>query len=147
MQSYISDPDFADYDYSLKKIAKSKAHVLSEGEEKLLALASDVMGGFHTVFSMLDNANLNLPKGKFGGKEVQMSHGMYGLVLHSGTREERETWFKTYYKAYINLVDAITQTYYGNVKKDIFYKTARNYASCMDMAMDGEDVSPSYTAT
>lgn len=100
------------------------------------------MGGFHTVFSMLDNANLNLPKGRFGGKEVQMSHGMYGLVLHSGTREERETWFKTYYKAYINLVDAITQTYYGNVKKDIFYKTARNYASCMDMAMDGEDVSP-----
>ena len=142
LQSYISDPDFADYDYSLKKIAKSKAHVLSEGEEKLLALASDVMGGFHTVFSMLDNANLNLPKGKFGGKEVQMSHGMYGLVLHSGTREERETWFKTYYKAYINLVDAITQAYYGNVKKDIFYKTARNYASCMDMAMDGEDVSP-----
>lgn len=142
LKAYIADPDFADYDYTLKKIEQSKAHVLSEGEEKLLALASDVMGGFHTVFSMLDNANLNLPKGTFNGEEVQMSHGMYGLVLHSGERAEREKWFKDYYKAYINLIDAITQTYYGNVKKDIFYKTARKYDSCMAMAMDGEDVSP-----
>ena len=142
LKSYIADPDFSEYDYMLEKIEKSKAHVLSEGEEKILALAGDFSDGFHTVCSMLDNANLNLPKGKFNGEEVQMSHGMYGLVLHSGTREERETWFKTYYRAYINLIDAITQTYYGNVKKDIFYKTARKYGTCMEMAMDGEDVSP-----
>ena len=45
------------------------------------------------------------------------------------------------------MFDAITQTYYGNVKKDIFYKTARKYGTCMEMAMDGEDVSPVvYTA-
>lgn len=142
LKAYIAEPDFADYDYSLRKIEKSKAHVLSEGEEKILALASDVTDGFHTVFSMLDNANLNLPKGTFKGEEVQMSHGMYGLVLHSGERKEREKWFKDYYNAYIRLIDTITQTYYGNVKKDIFYKTARKYDTCMDMAMDGEDVSP-----
>ena len=142
LKSYIADPDFSEYDYMLEKIEKSKAHYLSEGEEKILSLSGDISDGYHTVFSMLDNANLNLPKGKFNGEEVQMSHGMYGLVLHSGTREERETWFKTYYRAYINLIDAITQTYYGNVKKDIFYKTARKYGTCMEMAMDGEDVSP-----
>ncbi len=142
LQSFIADPDFADYDYSLSRISKSKAHVLSEGEEKLLALTGDVMGGFHTVFSMLDNADLNLPKGILDGKEVQMSHGLYGLVMHSGTREEREAWFKDYYKAYVKIINTLTQTYYGNVKKDIFYKTARKYESCMEKAMDGEDVSP-----
>ncbi|MBS5022716.1 MAG: oligoendopeptidase F [Firmicutes bacterium] len=142
LKAYIADPDFAAYDYTLEKIEQSKAHVLSEGEEKLLALASDVMGGFHTVFTMLDNADLNLPKGTFNGEEVQMSHSLYGLVLHAGNRKERETWFKDYYKAYIDLIDAITQTYYGNVKKDIFYKTARKYDTCLEMAMDGEDVSP-----
>ncbi|HIR23515.1 MAG TPA: oligoendopeptidase F, partial [Candidatus Scatosoma pullicola] len=142
LRSFIADPDFADYDYTLDQIRRSKAHVLGGGEEKLLALASDVLGGFQTVFSMLDNADLNLPKGRFGGEEVQMSHGMYGVVLRSGTREERAQWFKDYYGAYIRLIDAITQTYYGNVKKDIFYKTARKYDSCLSMAMEGEDVSP-----
>ena len=141
LQAFIADKDFANYDYRLSRIAQSKAHVLSEAEEKLLALASEVMGGYHTTFSMLDNANLNLPKNTLNGEEVQMSHGLYGLALHSENREDRESWFKKYYEAYIKLIDAITQTYSGNVKKDIFYKTVRKYESCLKMALDGEDVS------
>ena len=141
LQAFIADPDFAEYDYRLKKIADSKAHVLSEAEEKLLTLGGDVMREFRGVFSMLNNANLNLPKAKYQGEEVQMSHGMYGVVLHTGTAEERKEWFEKYYQAFINLIDAITQTYYANVKQDVFYKTVRKYDSCLQKALDGEDVS------
>ncbi len=142
LQGFIDDSDFAEYDYKLRKISASKAHVLSAAEERLLALSSDVMGDFQTVFMMLDNANLNLPKAILNGEEVQMSHGLYGLVLHSTNGAERKEWFEKYYQAYINLIDGITQTYVSNVKKDVFYKTVRNYDSCMAMAMDGEDVPP-----
>ncbi|MBO5480282.1 MAG: oligoendopeptidase F [Clostridia bacterium] len=142
LQAFIADPDFAPYAYRLRKIVKSKAHVLSAAEEKLLALSSDVMSGFSGVFRMLDNANLNLPKATFQGKEVQMTHGMYGVVLHSGTVDERREWFEKYYAAYVKLIDAITQTYYGNVKKNVFYKTVRKYDSCLSMALAGEDVQP-----
>ena len=140
LNAFIVDPDFAPYDYRLKKVLKGKAHVLSTAEEKLLALGSDVMGGFQDVFMMLDNANLNLPKASYKGEQIQMSHGMYGFILHNGTAEERKEWFEKYYEAYIRLIDTITQTYYNNVKKDVFYKTVRKYESCMEMAMDGEDV-------
>ncbi len=142
LQSFIDDKDFAEYDYKLRKIAASKAHVLSAAEERLLTLGSDVMRDFQSVFMMLDNANLNLPKAKLDGEEVQMSHGLYGVVLHSQNGEERKEWFEKYYEAYIKLIDAISQTYVSNVKKDVFYKTVRNYDSCMAMAMDGEDVQP-----
>ena len=142
LQSFINDPDFADYDYRLRKIMAGKAHVLSEAEEKLLALGSNVMRDFQSVFSMLNNANINLPTAQLGGEEVQMSHGMYGVALRSGTAEERKEWFEKYYGAYIKLIDAIAQTYSSNVKKDVFYKTVRKYDSCMAMAMDGEDVDP-----
>lgn len=117
LESYIADPDFRDYDYTLRQIQSSKQHVLSESEERLLALSSDVLGGFQNIFSMIDNANLNLPENTFNGEKVQMSHGLYGLVLHSGKREDRESWFKSYYKAYINLIDTITEAYIGNVKR------------------------------
>lgn len=140
LDAFIQDEDFAAYEYRLRKVAKSKEHVLGAGEEKLLTLASEVMGGFQSVFMMLDNANLNLPKATLNGEEVQMTHGGYGLALHNGTTEERKEWFEKYYDSYIRLIDAITQTYYNNVKKDVFYKTARGYATCMEMAMDGEDV-------
>ncbi len=140
LASLVKDEAFKPYDYRLQKIIQSKAHVLSEKEEKLLALASDPLGDFQNVFSMLDNANLNLPKAKFNGEEIQMSHGMYGVVLHSGTGEERKEWFEKYYDSYIKLIDAIAQTYYSNVKKNVFYKTVRNYDSCLAMALAGEDV-------
>ena len=91
---------------------------------------------------MLNNANLNLPKAKLHGEEVQMSHGLYGVALRSGSAEERKEWFQKYYGAFIKLIDALSQTYASNVKKDVFYKTVRNYDSCMAMAMDGEDVDP-----
>ncbi|MBQ7369353.1 MAG: oligoendopeptidase F [Clostridia bacterium] len=142
LNAFIADPDFKDYDYRLSRVVSSKAHVLCEGEEKLLALASDVTRDFRSIFMMLDNANLNLPKNTIDGEEVQMSHGLYGLVLHSTNRKERESWFKKYYEAYIKLIDSITQTYYGNVKSDIFYKEARKYNTCLEKALDGEDVSP-----
>ena len=142
LQSFIADPDFAAYEYKLRQISKSKAHVLSEAEEKLLTLGGDVMREFRGVFTMLDNANLNLPKATYNGEEMQMSHGMYGVILHGGNASERKEWFEKYYEAYIKLIDAITQTYYANVKKDVFYKTVRNYESCMAMAMAGEDVTP-----
>ncbi len=142
LQAFVADPDFAAYEYKLRKIIKGKSHVLSAAEEKLLALSGDVMGGFQNVFTMLDNANLNLPKATYNGEEIQMSHGMYGVVLHSGNAEERKEWFEKYYGAFIKLIDAITQTYYYNVKSDVFYRTARKYDSCMEMAMQGEDVNP-----
>ena len=142
LQAYIADPDFAPQEYMLRRIAAGKAHVLSGEEERLLALASDALGGYRDVFMMMDNANLNLPKAKLGGEEVQMSHGLYGVALHSGTQEERKEWFEKYYQAYVNLIDAITQTYFGNVKKDVFYSTARKYGSCLERALDNEDVKP-----
>ncbi len=142
LAAFIADPDFAAYEYKLRKIAASKAHVLSEAEERLLALGSDVLGDFQNVFSMLNNANLNLPAATLGGEEVQMSHGLYGVALHSENAEEKKEWFEKYYGAFIKLIDSLAQTYASNVKKDVFYKTVRKYDSCMAMAMDGEDVTP-----
>lgn len=142
LEAFIADPDFAAYDYQLRKVMKSKAHVLSEAEEKLLTLSSDVLEDFQNIFFMLDNANLRLPKAKLNGEDVQMSHGMYGVVLHSGTAEERADWFKKYYQAYIDLIDTLAQTYASNVKKDVLYQSVRKYDSCMAMAMAEEDVDP-----
>ncbi len=142
LDGYIADEDFAAYDYSLRKVKKSKPHVLTAKEEAILVQAADVMSGFQQTFTMLDNANLNLPKATKEGEEVQMTHATYGQVMRSDNRAERKEWFEKYYAAYIRLVDAITQTYYGNVKKDVFFAEAKKYEGCMQMALEGEDVSP-----
>lgn len=142
LKSLAEDREFADHDYLFMRLLAQKAHVLSEKEEKLLALSGEPLGGFYETFSMLDNADLPLPTKKIGGKKVQITHGIYGLIMHGESREDRKTCFKAYYKAYESLLNVITATYIGNVKKDIFYKTARGYKSSLEKALSGEDVPP-----
>ena len=140
LKEYVADKDFADYDYILQRIEKSKKYVLSEGEEKLLAMASEVTDGYHAVFSMLDNADLNLPEATLHGKTEKITHGGYGVALRTGNAAERKEWFEKYYGAYIKIIHAVSQTYYGNVKKDVFFCRARGYENCLAMALHGEDV-------
>ena len=52
----------------------------------------------------------------------------------------REKAFKAYYNAYISLINTISATYYGNVKKGVFLAKAKKYPSALERALSGEDV-------
>lgn len=140
LKSFINDPSLSDYDYELESLLKEKAHILSEKEERILALSSEATGGYAKIFGMIDNAELDLPENELNGEKVQMTHGTYGLAMRSGSEKERESWFKAYYNAYIKKIGTLTETYAGNIKKDVFYARARNYNSCLEMALSNSDV-------
>lgn len=140
IKDYIKNPALKDYDYSLKCILKEKAHVLSESEESILALSSETMGSFRDIFTKIDNADLPLKPFRYKGKLVSVSHGEYGVAMHSPDRNFRKAYFKNYYKAYSSLINTITATYYGSVKKDVFFAKAKKYDGALSKALIGEDV-------
>lgn len=59
--AYRDDPDFADYDYFLTTVIKSKKHVLSPAEENLLAMGGEVYSQFQNAFMKLNNADIRFP--------------------------------------------------------------------------------------
>ncbi len=140
LNSLLSDKDFSDYDYKLKQLIKRKTHVLSENEEKLIALAGETFSTFREAFGMIDNADLPLPEIELDAKKVKLSHGLYGLVMHSADRDKRKEVYEKYYGAYTGLLNTITSIYYGNVKKDVFYSKAYKFNSCLEHALFEEDV-------
>ena len=142
LTAFAADPRMADYDYTIKSIIKDKPHVLSREMEELLSQGSRIFGGYQQVFGMLDNADFPFPTIQVDGKDVTVSHGMYGVLLHHPDVRVRKKVFKAYYKAYIGLINTITATYTGNVDKDIFLARARKYESCLDKALSSEDVDP-----
>ncbi len=142
LEAFAADPRMADYDYTIKSIIKDKPHVLSREMEELLSQGSRIFGGYQQVFGMLDNADFPFPTVKVDGKDVTVSHGMYGVLLHHPDVRVRKKVFQSYYKAYIGLINTITATYTGNVDKDIFLARARKYESCLDKALSSEDVDP-----
>ena len=141
LQSYINDPDLKDYDYYLKTVLKSKAHVLSDNEEKLLAKSAEVFGSFKDIFTKIDNADLPLGKVKTKDGVIPLTHGTYSVLLQDEDQQVRKSAFKKYYKAYVSLINTISATYYGNVKKGVFVANARKYNSALQMALYNEDVS------
>ena len=140
LKKLAENPVLKDYDYMLSRMAKEKQYILSEKEEWILAQTSEPLDVSYDVFGMLDNAELNLPEIEHEGKKVPLTHGLYSLLLTSNDRAKREEAFRLYYSAYEKIVGTLATTYYGNVKKDIFYKNVRGYKSCLDMALFAEDV-------
>lgn len=143
LNSLVTDKDFSDYDYMLKLLIKRKPHVIPEAEERLVALAGETLGSFDDIFSMIDNADLPFPEIELNGEKTKLTHGTYGVVLHSTDREKRREAYEKYYGAYESLLNTITATYYGNVKKDVFLSKAYRYNSCLERALSGEDVDES----
>lgn len=141
LKEYINDAELKEYDYFLKCVLKEKSHVLSEKEEKILAESGDAMSSFRDIFTKIDNADLNFGTIKNGKEVIPLSHGTYGVLMHTEDRKLRKKAFDKYYDEYISLINTISATYYGNVKKDVFYAKVRNYPSALDKALMGEDVS------
>lgn len=141
LESFAADERFKDYDYTIRKIIKRKPHVLSKEIEGLLSQESRIFDGFRQVFTMIDNADFPYPTIKVNGEKVKLTHGTYGVLLHSPDRKVRRDAFRAYYNAYIGLINTITAAYVGNVDKDVFLARARKYNSSLEKALDSEDVS------
>lgn len=140
LKAIIADERFKDYDYQLEQMLKSKPHVLSRDCENILSLGGQVFGGFQEIFTMINNADLAFPEIEVNGEKIKLSHGMYSVCMDSKDRKVREAAFKAFYKAFRDVLNTITATYAGNVNKDVFLTKARKYNSCLERALENEDV-------
>lgn len=132
---------FSDYDYFFKKLIDDKKYVLSEKEERLLSKGGELFGSFSDIFTMIDNADLELPEITYKNEKIKLSHAKYSLYMQSEDRILRKKVFSNYYKAYINKIHTIAQVYSSSVKKDWYFANIRGYKSSLEKSLKNEDVS------
>ncbi|MDE5548993.1 MAG: oligoendopeptidase F, partial [Clostridia bacterium] len=141
LQDLASKKEFGDYSYSLTLMAKHKEHTLSTQEEVLMAKVGLFSGIFQEAFGMFDNLDISFKPFKDSeGKKVELSHGVYSLMLQSQSRSDRKKAFESMFGAYRDMINTVASIYTGNVKKNLFYTQARKYDSCLDRATSSEDV-------
>lgn len=130
------------FSYQIKEIVRSKPHVLTAKEEKLLAGVSGFAGDFRDIFGMFDNVDVKFGDVKVKDEKVTLTHATYSLLLQNEDKKVRRDAYVKMYTAYKNMINTISATYAGNVKKNAFYSKARNYQSTLSRALDGDDVAP-----
>ncbi len=128
-------PGLEPYRHFLDEQSRMRPYTLSEKEETLLAMASDPLGKFSSVFGALDNADLS-----FGevvndkGETVELTKGLYGAALASSDRAYREAAWKGLFTPYEQHGDTLAANYEGHVKSRIFFARARGFDSALQAA-------------
>jgi oligoendopeptidase F len=144
VQGFIkSEKKLEIYKHYLEDILRRKAHTGSEGEEKIIAdagLMSDAASSIHGIFS---NADFPYPEITLSdGKTVKLDASGFALQRTSSNREDR----KKVFAAFMGKLNDYRRTYgtqlNAQVKKDLFYKNARKYESCLESSLDANAVPP-----
>ncbi len=124
------------YSHFFDNLFREAEHVLSECEEKLLAMSLGMSESAHNIFSALNNADLS-----FGeitdkdGNRHELTHGRYGIFLESEDRVLRHAAYEAMYEQYKKYKNTFAASYSGSVKSDAFFAKARKYKNTLDMRL------------
>ena len=136
-----TEPELAVYAHYFDELFRQKEHILSEKEERLLAMSADLSSASNNIFTMLNNADIKFPHIRDeNGQEVELTKGRYGRFMESRDRRVRQEAYEGLYSTYKGLSNTLAATLSSSVKRDIFYARARNYPSALHAALDQDNV-------
>ena len=136
LNQWLEDPMLAEYRHVLEDTARSRAHTLTEEQEKMLSLLSDAAGTANNAFTMLESVDMTFPE--FPGESGEMlplSHGNYGTYRESKSRTVRKNAFETYHGEFKRYINTFAATYSGSVKMDDYYAKVRGHESPLHMSL------------
>jgi oligoendopeptidase F len=138
---FVVDPALADWRIKLRKIRRMKPHVLSELEERILALGSAALSGYDDTFSQLTDVDM-----KFGvlidetGREKPLTQSSFSSFLVKRDAQLRKRAFHQFYAEFQDHQYTLAASLAYSVKADIFRSRARNYSSALEAALFPDDV-------
>jgi oligoendopeptidase F len=136
-----SNRDLAVYRHYLDNELRVKEHTLSPAEERIIALTRDVMGSSEIISQTLTDTDLKFPTiFDEDSAEVSLSEGRYYAFMQSPNRRVRREAAEKLLKTYIGFKNTLASTMAANLGKDLFYTRARNYGSCLEAALDEDNV-------
>ena len=129
------------YRHYLDDILRRKAHTGTEGEEKIIADAGLMSGEPYNIHSIFTNADFPYPEVTLSdGKTVKLDAAGFALQRTSANREDR----KKVFAAFMGRLNEYRRTsgtlLNAQVKTDLFSKNARKYNSCLESAVDANNI-------
>lgn len=134
-------PELKLYKRALERIRIRREHILSENEERIIALAGEMAEAPDTVFSMFNDADLVFPDAvDSSGSLHQVTHESYGAYRRSPDRTLRKTSFESIHKTYAGFKNTCAAMLSSQVKSLVFNAKARRYSSTLEAALSANEV-------
>lgn len=141
--NYINNPDFKDYKYYFTKLLGQKAHILSDAEEKILAMTGDMAASPEDIFTKATTADIEIPVMKDkDGNEFKLTRGKFSALLSDPDRAMRKEAFEKHFATYDKIKNTLAATLSAEVNKNVFNAKAKKYNSALEAAVTGNNNIP-----
>ena len=135
LNQWIEQPQFADFKIFVKKSVHMKPYILSEKEERILALQNESAQTAYNTFSLLTNVDLNFGTVKINGTEKALTQTTWSQFMDNPDREIRREAYQKFYATYEAHQNTLATLYAGSVNNDVFSARARGYNSSLEAAL------------
>lgn len=139
--TFLADPLLKDWTIPLERLRRQRDHILSDREERLMALCSSTIDGHSETFSQLTNVDMT-----FGtirddqGREITLTQSSFSSLLQRPDRNIRQEAFEKFYHEFSDHRYTLASSLANSIKGDVFHARARNYPSALEEALFDDDV-------
>ncbi len=137
----LADDRLAIYRLQIERLNRYRAHTLTDGEERLIAMQGEMAMVAGDAFRKLNDADL-----RFGeiddheGHRIELSHATFSQLLICPDRGVRRKAFDQYYKQFADHENTLAATLTGTIHRDVYYAKARNYPGSLASALFPDNV-------
>ncbi|MDH3627059.1 MAG: oligoendopeptidase F [Acidobacteriota bacterium] len=142
LETYLDEePRLAIHRFFLQDLMRQRDHVLTPGEERIMAEASAITRTPGSLFNVLHN--VEIPPAQVtleDGRQVELTPTEFFKHRTTGNRNDRELLFTAYYESQARFQQTLGENLAGQIRAHIFRARARRYPSCVAAALDGNAV-------
>ncbi len=135
LDSCFADTRFADFSVFLKKLIRFKPHILSEKEERLLAMQAETNHIAQETFGILTNVDLSFGRIRTDEGLLPLSQSTFSAFMRNQDREIRRKAYMKFYGAYDRHKTTLASLYAGSVKLDKYQAQVRSFGSAREQAL------------
>lgn len=123
------------YDHYFEDLFRSKDHVLSEDQEKIIASFSKLRENPVTTYMIFSNADMKFPSVEKDGEEVSLSDANFTLLEEDKDRDFRLRVYETYYGVYKQFENTAASLLDGEITSHNIVSKLRGYDSARQMSL------------
>ena len=128
------------YKFELMDMYRLQKHVLSEELGKLVSYYSQVSETAGSVFEALSTADIEFQEVELSdGSKVTVTPGMYSqITTNNKNQADRRKAYEAIYDVYYKNKNTYAAVYNGIIQSEWANARARNYESCLDASLEGQ---------
>jgi oligoendopeptidase F len=143
MESFLKQARLSGYTVYLRKLLRYKPYILSDREERIVALHAEGEGAAQETFSVLTNVDLDFGTIDTPEGPRPLSQSTWSVFMENPDRDLRRRAYEAFYSRFEAHKTTLASLYSGSVKNDAIRARVRGFASARQAALFPDKVDES----